>query len=58
MVSVSSRNGQAKAQLRAEDKQGARQSLGKRVRRVRAKLFRGFLCLDKPFRKVHFRIPS
>ena len=38
MVSVSSRNGQVKAQLRAENKQGARLSLGKRVFRVRAEL--------------------
>jgi len=40
MVSVSSRNDQAEAQLRAEHKQGARQSLGKRVCRVRAELLR------------------
>ena len=57
MVSVSSRNGKMKAQLRAENKQGARLSLGKRVFRVRAELPGRFLHLDKPLRKVHFRTP-
>ena len=57
MVSVSSRNGQAKARLRAENKQGARLSLGKRVFWVRAELPGRFLHLDKPPRKVHFQAP-
>ena len=57
MVSVSSRNGQVKARLRAEHKQRARLSLEKRVFWVRAELPGRFFRLDNPLRKVHFRAP-
>ena len=57
MVSVSSRNDQVKARLRAEHKQGARLSLGKRVFWAKAELPGRFLRLDKPIKKVHFQSP-